>query len=141
MPNNLEDLRNHLFETIRALKDEKNPMDVERAKAVADVSRVILDSAKVEIGYMRATGADQESDFISNPNRKRLPGHKAPPPPQPSIAPGRPEADSNEKATPTDGRIACLNCNEKFPDAKSLGIHRTRVHFTDEPAMARRAGQ
>lgn len=25
--------------------------------------------------------------------------------------------------------VRCEQCDEKFPDAKSLGIHKTRVHF------------
>lgn len=52
MPKNkIEDLRNHLFEALEALKDPDKPMEVERAKAIADVARVIVDSAKVEVDY------------------------------------------------------------------------------------------
>lgn len=58
MPKNkIEDLRNHLFETLEALKDKDAPMDIDRAKAVADVARVIVDSAKVEVAMIEATGA------------------------------------------------------------------------------------
>lgn len=52
MKNKIEDLRNHLFETLEALKDEEHPMDVERARAIADVGRVIVDSAKVEVQFL-----------------------------------------------------------------------------------------
>ena len=55
--NRIEDLRNHLFETLEALKDEDMPMDVERARAIAEVARVVVDSAKVEVAFMEATGA------------------------------------------------------------------------------------
>jgi hypothetical protein len=34
MKNTLRDLHNHLFETLEALKDTENPMEVERAKAI-----------------------------------------------------------------------------------------------------------
>lgn len=56
MKNKIEDLRNHLFETLEALKDGDDPMDVERARAIADVGRVIVDSAKVEVQFLEATG-------------------------------------------------------------------------------------
>lgn len=49
MARNIDDLRNHLFETLEALKDKKNPMDIERAKAIAGVAQVIINSAKVEV--------------------------------------------------------------------------------------------
>ncbi len=58
MPKNkIEDLRNHLFETIEALKDPDKPMDLDRARAVADVARVVIDSAKVEVSFLNLTGA------------------------------------------------------------------------------------
>jgi hypothetical protein len=54
---NIDDLRSHLFETLAALKDKENPMDIDRAKAVATVAGVIVDSAKVEVESMRLTGS------------------------------------------------------------------------------------
>ena len=48
MPRNkIDDLRNHLFETLEMLKDPDCPMDLERAKTIADVAQVIVNSAKV----------------------------------------------------------------------------------------------
>jgi hypothetical protein len=55
--NKMEDLRDHLFEVIEQLKDEEKPMDIDRAKAVAEVASKIIDSAKVEVDYLRVTGA------------------------------------------------------------------------------------
>jgi hypothetical protein len=57
MKNKLEDLRNHLFATLEALQDEENPMALDRAKAVADVAQVLINSAKVEVDYVRVTDA------------------------------------------------------------------------------------
>lgn len=57
MKNKIEDLRNHLFETIEALKDKDEPMDLDRARAVAAVAQVIVNSAKVECEHMKLTGA------------------------------------------------------------------------------------
>jgi hypothetical protein len=57
MPKNkLGDLRNLMFETIERLLDEDNPMDVQRAKAVANVGSVIVHSAKVEVDFLREVG-------------------------------------------------------------------------------------
>lgn len=65
MPKNkIEDLRNHLFATLEALQDDDNPMDLARAKAIADVSQVIVNSAKIEVDFLRATGRIQGSGFI-----------------------------------------------------------------------------
>lgn len=62
--NKIDDLRDHLFETLEALKDDENPMDLDRARAIADVSKVIIESAKVEVDFLRVTGAAQASGFI-----------------------------------------------------------------------------
>ena len=73
MKNTMVDLRNHLFATIEALLDQDNPMDLERAKAVADTSQVIINSAKVETDFLKAVGGTG-SGFISN--LKELPDAK-----------------------------------------------------------------
>ena len=57
MSHNIDDLRNHLFAALDSLADEKKPMEIERARAIADVARVIVDSAKAEIQLLNATGA------------------------------------------------------------------------------------
>lgn len=65
MKNKIDDLRNHLFATLEALQDPDKPMDIERARAVADVAKVIVDSAKVEVAMVHATGATRGTDFMS----------------------------------------------------------------------------
>lgn len=67
MKNKIEDLRNHLFETIEALKDEDNPMDVQRAKAISGVAGEIIKTAKVELDFMELTGHETGSDFMKKP--------------------------------------------------------------------------
>jgi hypothetical protein len=62
--NKISDLRNHLFETLEALKDEDKPMDIARAKAVSDVAQTIINTAKVEIEFYEATGAIESTDFF-----------------------------------------------------------------------------
>ena len=38
-----------------ALRDPVNPMPIDRAKAVAEVATVLVNSAKVEVEYIKAT--------------------------------------------------------------------------------------
>ena len=71
MSNSIADLRKHLFDTIAALKDSEKPMDLERAKTIADVAQTIINSAKVEVDFMRLRG-DKGSGFV--PEEKQLPG-------------------------------------------------------------------
>ncbi len=67
MKNKIEDLRNHLFTTLEALSDKEAPMEIERAKAIADVARVIVDSAKAEVAFLVATGRRDGTGFITLP--------------------------------------------------------------------------
>ena len=63
--NKLTDLRNHLFATLEGLLDKDEPMDIDRAQAVAQVGSVIVQSAKVEVDYAKAMGKiTPTSDFI-----------------------------------------------------------------------------
>lgn len=57
MKNKIDDLRNHLFATLEALSDKDQPMEIERARAIADVSKVVIESAKVEVEQLRALEA------------------------------------------------------------------------------------
>ena len=63
MPKNkIEDLRNHLFETIEMLKDKE--IDVDTAKAISETAQVIINSAKIEIEFMKQTDDTKHSGFI-----------------------------------------------------------------------------
>lgn len=73
MKNKIEDLRNHLFITIeRLLDDDDDKMDVSRAKAVKDVAQAVINSAKVEVDFLRATNAVGGSGFIPYEPRKPM---------------------------------------------------------------------
>ncbi len=61
--NNITTVRQHLLDTLADLRDRQNPMDVDRARAVADVARVLVDSAKVEVDFIKASGASG-SEFL-----------------------------------------------------------------------------
>lgn len=69
---NIDDLREHLFATLAALRDTSNPMDIDRARAVSEVAKTIIDSAKVEVEYMRMNGGG-ESEFIGAIGSNNLP--------------------------------------------------------------------
>jgi hypothetical protein len=51
----IADLRKHLFAALEGLSDNANPMSIDRAKAVADVAQVLINSAKVEVEFIKAT--------------------------------------------------------------------------------------
>lgn len=59
----IDEVRNQLLATLADLRNRENPMDPDRARAVAQVAGVLVDTAKVEVDYIRATGAPR-SDFI-----------------------------------------------------------------------------
>lgn len=63
MPKNkIEDLRNHLFETLEALADPDAVIDMERVKSIAEISQVIINSAKLEVALMQVIGKKQKID-------------------------------------------------------------------------------
>lgn len=95
MRNKIEDLRNHLFATLEALQDKEKPMEIERAKTIAHVAQVIINSAKVEVDYIEATGA-VGTGFIpdeSNPRAKDA-DKGGPPARQPSLISNNDEQSS-----------------------------------------------
>jgi len=64
MKNKIEDLRNHLFSTIEGLLDKDKPLEIDRARAVAEVAKVVVESAKVEVDAMRVLGITQGTGFL-----------------------------------------------------------------------------
>nr|WP_315206815.1 hypothetical protein [uncultured Albidiferax sp.] len=54
--NHISTLRQHLLDTLADLRDRANPMEPDRARAVAQVASVLVDSAKVEVEYLKASG-------------------------------------------------------------------------------------
>lgn len=59
----IQDLRRRLFETIDGVKD--GSIDIERARMIGDISQVIVNTARVEVEYLKATGGG-ESTFIDS---------------------------------------------------------------------------
>lgn len=44
MSNNINTLRDTLFDTLRALRDRDNPIEIDRAKAINETAQVIINS-------------------------------------------------------------------------------------------------
>lgn len=59
----INQVRQSLLDTLSDLRNKEQPMDIERAKAVAQVASVLVDTAKVENEYLKITGQDR-SNFL-----------------------------------------------------------------------------
>lgn len=62
----INDLRAHLMETLAALRNRESPMEPDRARAVAQVASVLVDTARVEVEYAKATG-ERLGSFMQAP--------------------------------------------------------------------------
>ncbi|MEI2416192.1 hypothetical protein V8Z80_08410 [Orrella sp. JC864] len=62
------DLRDAMFDTLEKLK--AGTISIEQAKAVSEIGQVIINSAKVEVDYIRANNGGESSflDAIGNDN-------------------------------------------------------------------------
>lgn len=60
--NNFKELRSILFDTLRDVKDGK--MDVKKAKSISELSQTLINSAKVEVDYLKSTGNGGKSKMI-----------------------------------------------------------------------------
>lgn len=67
----MSELRTALMDTLNDLRDKENPMDVDRAKAVAQVAGVLVETAKVEVDYLKVSGGN--SEFIDSEKVEKLP--------------------------------------------------------------------
>jgi len=76
--NKLSDLRDHIFMALERLSDEgltteQVANEVDKAKAIAQLSTSIIASAKVEIDYINAVGlVDSQSELFKSVNPKLL---------------------------------------------------------------------
>jgi hypothetical protein len=68
MSNDAAALREHLFEALNKLQNRS--ISVEDAKAICDVSQTVINLAKVEVEYAKATGSDLRGGFLSPKNEK-----------------------------------------------------------------------
>ncbi len=61
MSKDITTLREQLFATLAGVKD--GSIDLERARAVNEIGKTLVDTARVEVDYLRATGGG-ESAFL-----------------------------------------------------------------------------
>lgn len=87
MSKNLEDLRERLFDAIDGVKS--GSLTVDKARAINDLGQAIINSAKVEVDYLRVS-AEKKSRFL---------GPAVPVLPAPDAA-GSPPAAPPAKALP-----------------------------------------
>lgn len=85
--NDINELRKHLFSALEGLSNKETPLDIDRAKAIADVSQTVINSVKAETEYLRVTGQANGSGFIRP--ESSISGQSSPdiatPPPVPSL--------------------------------------------------------
>lgn len=67
--NNIDTLREHLFATMAGLKDKS--IDLDTAKTMAEVGQVLINSAKVEVDFVRANGGGK-SEFFAGSDVKQI---------------------------------------------------------------------
>lgn len=52
----IDQVREHLMQTLADLRNRDQPMEVDRARAVAQVASVLVDTARVEVEYLKQVG-------------------------------------------------------------------------------------
>lgn len=67
----LATMRDYVFDALDALgnKQDVNALDIEKAKVTADLCQVLINSAKVEVDYMKKTGSEG-TGFITTPEEE-----------------------------------------------------------------------
>jgi hypothetical protein len=63
--NTMDDLRDHLFATLEALRDDENPMEPARAKAINQTAQTLINTGKMEVAFIDATGVVPAGRFFA----------------------------------------------------------------------------
>lgn len=78
--NSMEDLRNHLIETIEKLKANNDPqasecekIDIKTAKQITETASVIIDSVKVEVEFLAVVAKADNRNAIIDAASNMLP--------------------------------------------------------------------
>lgn len=82
----ISDVRDALFKVLDGLADKDNPMDIERARAINETAQTIINTAKVEVDFLKVVRGDGEVPFIAAPTEDQplpqqtaLPSESTPP--------------------------------------------------------------
>lgn len=54
-----------MFETLERLKDKDDPLELDRARAICEVSQALINSAKVEVQFLKEVGGLPENGFFT----------------------------------------------------------------------------
>lgn len=71
MAKKIEDLRDTLFETIEMVKSGK--MDHDKAKSITELAQVIVNSAKVEVDFLKNVSQHGNTGFIASNKHLKQP--------------------------------------------------------------------
>ncbi len=66
MTNDIRELRSILFDTLGDAKDPSKALDLERCKVVADLSQVLINTAKAEVEFLKVSGG-KSTGFLEAP--------------------------------------------------------------------------
>lgn len=66
MSNDIRELRSILFDTLRDAKDQSKKLDLERCKVVAELSQVLINTAKAEVDFLKTVGG-KSTGFLEAP--------------------------------------------------------------------------
>lgn len=69
---NISALRATLFDALQKIKDGTMPLD--QARAMNEVAKTIVDTAKVEVDYLRTTGGGESQFLDGTIGQDNLPG-------------------------------------------------------------------
>lgn len=69
--NNLDEVRDILLDTMRALK--AGTVDPDAAAGIRDLGQTLINSAKVEVDFLKVTGSANETGFIAPTGRQHQP--------------------------------------------------------------------
>lgn len=67
----IDQVREHLMQTLADLRNRDQPMEVDRARAVAQVASVLVDTARVEVEYLKQIG--EGSRFLGTDDQDDTP--------------------------------------------------------------------
>lgn len=72
-PSTIDNLREELLGTLADLRRKENPMEPDRARAIAQVASVIVDSARVEVDYLKVVDGTS-SAFLGDASKAKPAG-------------------------------------------------------------------
>ena len=75
---NLTTVRETLMQAMQRLTDKNNPIDIATAKTTAQLASVLIDSASVEVEYIRATGGDGSQFMEASQSTHAIRQHRIP---------------------------------------------------------------